>query len=425
MTAEIAVLNKSAVVLAADSAVTIGGGMDAKIYNTANKIFHLCEDQPIGLMIFNRLDFMGLPLEVVIKEFRRHRSGKRFTSVEECKNDFLDYLSKDVPVNTQDRGQNLYFYIDSLLREVRYTFESRVDDEIKRTGRYYKGKQNSILQGVISELITEEQSAAGRNSVSGFALSQDEKTLLEAQLPRHFRLFDVSAQCRNQLHRLAAFRISNRVLSDGIAGLVFAGFGDSEWCPTLIQVETDGLLKGRMLMQERVVVDIGRTGPDAEVLGFAQDDMVQSFVNGIDPMVRNFIGRIIRETSQSAAELILKPRAKDEDALRAIMSALDTVLGDLSDKMSARVDSFTANNLTKDVKDMVRFMPKEELATLAESLIEITSLKRKVTRDRETVGGEVDVAVISRAEGMVWVKRKHYFPRDLNDRYFSRFKGAS
>ncbi len=72
---------------------------------------------------------------------------------------------------------------------------------------------------------------------------------------------------------------------------------------------------------------------------------------------------------------------------------------------------------------MVRSMPKEELANLAESLIDITSLKRKVTRDRETVGGDVDVAVISRSEGLVWVKRKHYFPADLNSKFFGRRNG--
>jgi hypothetical protein len=65
-------------------------------------------------------------------------------------------------------------------------------------------------------------------------------------------------------------------------------------------------------------------------------------------------------------------------------------------------------------------MPKQELGTLASSLIEITSLKRKVSRGQETVGGDVDVAIISKAEGFVWIKRKHYFPKDLNARFFNR-----
>lgn len=73
---------------------------------------------------------------------------------------------------------------------------------------------------------------------------------------------------------------------------------------------------------------------------------------------------------------------------------------------------------------MIRSMPKQELATLASSLIEITSLKRKVSRVQETVGGEVDVAVISKSEGFVWTKRKHYFPAELNKRFFVRQFGG-
>jgi hypothetical protein len=73
---------------------------------------------------------------------------------------------------------------------------------------------------------------------------------------------------------------------------------------------------------------------------------------------------------------------------------------------------------------MVRAMPKQELGTLASSLIEITSLKRKVSRGQETVGGEVDVAVISKSEGFVWIKRKHYFPAELNARFFNRLDAS-
>jgi hypothetical protein len=36
----------------------------------------------------------------------------------------------------------------------------------------------------------------------------------------------------------------------------------------------------------------------------------------------------------------------------------------------------------------------------------------------ETVGGPIDVAVISKGDGFVWIKRKHYFERDLNPHFF-------
>jgi hypothetical protein len=71
VTAEIAILNKMAVALAADSAVSIGRPPNLKIYNTVNKIFELSGYEPIGIMVYGRLDFMGIPYKPLIKEYRR------------------------------------------------------------------------------------------------------------------------------------------------------------------------------------------------------------------------------------------------------------------------------------------------------------------------------------------------------------------
>jgi hypothetical protein len=69
---------------------------------------------------------------------------------------------------------------------------------------------------------------------------------------------------------------------------------------------------------------------------------------------------------------------------------------------------------------MIALMPKVELIELAEALVSITAIERKATSDEGTVGGPVDVAFISKHEGFVWIKRKHYFKPDLNPRYFWR-----
>jgi hypothetical protein len=48
MTAEIAIMNKTAVALAADSAVTIEQDKGQKIFNTVNKLFTLSKYHPVG-----------------------------------------------------------------------------------------------------------------------------------------------------------------------------------------------------------------------------------------------------------------------------------------------------------------------------------------------------------------------------------------
>ena len=73
------------------------------------------------------------------------------------------------------------------------------------------------------------------------------------------------------------------------------------------------------------------------------------------------------------------------------------------------------------VEGAVSFMSKAEMAQMAESLINITSLRRHVSvYGDESVGGPVDVAVISRGEGLIWIKRKHYFDIALNPQFIKR-----
>jgi hypothetical protein len=68
------------------------------------------------------------------------------------------------------------------------------------------------------------------------------------------------------------------------------------------------------------------------------------------------------------------------------------------------------------IMNVVTTLPKSEMAALAESLVNLTSLKRRVSLEAETVGGPVDVAVISKGDGFVWIKKKQYFRPALNMR---------
>ena len=73
MTAEILIMNRNAIAMAADSVVTVG---NQKTYTGANKLFMLSNNPPMGIMIWNNADFMGIPLESLIKEFRLENGNK-------------------------------------------------------------------------------------------------------------------------------------------------------------------------------------------------------------------------------------------------------------------------------------------------------------------------------------------------------------
>ncbi len=51
MTAEIAIMNKQAIALASDSAVTMSQELGEKIKTSANKLFALSKYHPVGVMV--------------------------------------------------------------------------------------------------------------------------------------------------------------------------------------------------------------------------------------------------------------------------------------------------------------------------------------------------------------------------------------
>jgi len=92
MTAVVGILNKSAVALAADSAVTISGSNGRKIFNGANKLFTLSKYHPVGIMIFNSATFMSTPWETIIKVYRKQLGKNSFATVQAYQEDFIRFL---------------------------------------------------------------------------------------------------------------------------------------------------------------------------------------------------------------------------------------------------------------------------------------------------------------------------------------------
>ena len=73
MTAIVGVLNKHAVAIAADSAVTMGD--THKVVNCANKIFTISKYHPVAVMTYNNASFMGVPWDIIDRKSTRLNSS--------------------------------------------------------------------------------------------------------------------------------------------------------------------------------------------------------------------------------------------------------------------------------------------------------------------------------------------------------------
>jgi hypothetical protein len=59
-------------------------------------------------------------------------------------------------------------------------------------------------------------------------------------------------------------------------------------------------------------------------------------------------------------------------------------------------------------------MPTGDAIALADFLVDTTKRYVHFLKGADTVGGDTDIATVTRFEGFKWIRRKHHYPRELN-----------
>jgi len=205
------------------------------------------------------------------------------------------------------------------------------------------------------------------------------------------------------------------------SGVVFAGYGDQEFFPSVLTFNLKGFWGRKLRRAPNPQKSAG--GGESGIEAYAQDEEALTFMRGISPAIQSHYTNIYFDAMdkiiKKAVEIIDK---NDDDSKREKEKSelLEAASQEWSQANSV-VNQIIQSDYVDQVVNMVEFLPKDELAYMAESLVNMTAFKRKVTNDSETVGGPIDVAVISKGDGFVWIKRKHYFESSLNSHYFEKF----
>ena len=423
MTAEVGVLNKMGVALAADSAVSIGPDAD-KIYSSVDKLFNLSNSAPVGIMINGNAEFLGVPWETIIKTYRSDRDGKRFPTLAEYRDDFFRYLStnrKMFPVALQSD------YVESLTYSYLVFVRGNIKSKFDRIAEEKDGLDDKDLPPIINGVIEEEFAAVKKKDrLRGFGgktiadLRKMHSKQFSAAVKEVFGDLPMTAATKRLVSRLLLDVLSRDHMGPFMTGVIFAGFGDDEFMPRLCSVNVEIMIRNRIRAVDHHDIEISHQ-TTASIVPFAQQEMVHAFLNGIDP---GFNARI-RMTTQKMFNGIVD----------LILSEVENNDAEFGARLRKQVSSPVAKALTAVNQDwdnqsrehwwpiisIASSLPKDELASMAEALVNLTKFRRRISEDRETVGGPIDVAVITRGDGFVWVKRKHYFSPELNPRIIARY----
>jgi hypothetical protein len=429
VTAEIAVMNREAVALAADSAVTFRPPAGQKIFTSANKLFALSKHAPVGVMIYSNAAFMAVPWETVIKSFRATLGTTTFRRLEDYAEAFIAYLTSERALSPPKLQHQLSLW---LARDVFMSVRKQVERDIKAIlasdGPLSERATRALLRRLFREQVRHTaESYAATPYIHGFS------GRVRAQLRGHitkdlvavvgdaFLKAPLDTETRGLLPELALdylTRWRGMSLPHGATGVVVAGFGTRDVFPAFVSLAVNGVVENRVRFAREGVTRISESVPGI-VRPFAQSEMVKAFMEGVDGgyqrAIEEDIERVLHEYPRAILAAIPGLAATERTRLEKRFAKVSSMK--FTEARSA-FGRYRQSQFVDPVVQVVEVLPKDELAHMAETLVALTSFKLRVSMVSETVADPIDVAVISKGDGFIWIKRKHYFRPELNAQFF-------
>lgn len=409
MTAEVAVLSKSAIAVAADSAVTRGRN---KVHVSANKIFQLHKTLPIGILIYNYAEIYGLPWELIAKTFREQAHQARFNTLDDCCTSFLKFLHDPQLLTDESSSQDVVLHALNLYDQ----FTKGSDPSSSRSFNKYFHEIASKYNPQASTDTPEYSLAKFRRNLGTIC-----RAACDA-IPTHSPL---SARNKSKFVECVHKFAHSSERSDYFTGFAVFGYGEHDLLPRLNHYIVDGAPFGalRIVRSQREAIN-RRPSQGAAIFAFAQRDAASLFMEGISPDLRRFFLRSMQKSLEGFSQKIFSEVSnlvKDPAESTVAKTIIDKQIKDFMKQYQDRVEQHIHQSSVAQVMASIDGLGKEDMAKLAESIVELASLKKKVSREIETVGGPIDVAVASKNDGFVWIKRKLYFDFDLNKSFYLKY----
>lgn len=391
LTAEIVICNKHGIVLAADSAVTLGGGTNSKIYNTARKVFSV-DGHDIGLMTYGNANLNSIPIDLIFKTF-----SEKVRSVD-CGDDFEDYISlflehvDSMGELKSDLSENKFIY--SVVNEIKELVTShlnkKIDDVLSEQGSAPPEVVIELLDNTLDNILHILENSVTEELFEGIEsyVKDHYQELMKDVFENEFVDYLYETIDWGKISNILILLLNSKIGVD-TSGIVICGYGKNDIFPNHFKIEISGVINGvlRVISEEKYKIDQNRN--KAAIFPLAQTDVVNTLIQGIDPELFTFLRDHLDFDSENE---------KKEENFKLIRE-------------------YVQEHYTDPFINIIGSLPLEEVANVAETMINLTSFKRKFSSAQETVGGPIDVLAISRLDGPIWIKRKHYFDIDKNLSY--------
>lgn len=430
MTAEVAVFNSYGIALAADSAVTTSLGDSEKIYNNADKLFQLSKVNPVAIMIYNNASINGSPWELLIKAFKSEKGNLDLPTVHSYAVEFFKFIVEKKSIITEyHTSKFIRGFFRQVISSFLYEFQQveLVNFIVTAQRNPTPSECHSLMLMKVKLLVSECDGFDFYNEFSedDISFSIDNNYFLSKEVCLENIPHDenptspVPDELIIEFNKLFSIKLCKDTNNQSFTGIVFAGYGTEEYYPYLEDYKVYGVYNNKLMISKNVIDNKGHT---SGIKPFAQDDEVNTFMEGCSKglayHMKNTILNNLQVLKGNIAHLISTTNNSITEG--DVHNAFDAVSANYMNDCVTSIDSYIKENHVHKVLSILGVLAKPDLGYMAESLVNLTAFKRKISNDSDTVGGPIDVAILSKGDGFIWLKRKHYFNKDLNYTFHNR-----
>ncbi|MGE0408568.1 MAG: hypothetical protein AB7P23_04800 [Amphiplicatus sp.] len=427
MTSEVVLMNRQAVAMAADSAVTISGHQYLKTYQSVDKLFPLVDGQPVAVMIYNNAEIMSTPWETVISLYREASRGRALDSLEAYSEDFMAFLSGNPDLFAPDHQDTEFFkHVAVIFTVIAEDFDYQLSKFEESGQARLKDHISAIFEFVVGELYADYQrypDDSPRHDLACFPQGMGEQIrrryraeieqLIEslvATLRSDYPGLAISDATRERLREIAVFAVTKDAFFEHYTGVVFAGFGARDKFPAMLSYLVSSVVLGILKRKQDRRADMTADGGPV-VQPFAQDRMIKTFLTGMDDYLRRFMyGESLKLSLHLVTDVIGRaPGLTETQRQQLFRDYSENNLGYALREFFKSIDAYQYAMHTGPIYRAIASLPKRELGETAASLIKLNSFQQKVMHSIETVGGPIDVAVITRNGGLEMKRDKPDF----------------
>jgi hypothetical protein len=407
MTSEIAVMNQRAIAFAADSAVTLIDGGRVIVRNDQKKLFNLAAGEPVGVMFFGLADLMGHPWDVLVSQYRTPRPLAHVRDHAESLFRQLDGLESFFP-KTRYRDE----YRRLLASVFRFIF--RFSHYLQENGA--EGPDEAILGRAI-ELVWRryQRYPDGRERRDldcfppGFAatIERDYGGVIADTIAYAFGAFPLDSASRERLTEIGTFCVVKDLFLEDVTGLVFGGYGAEDSYPAVATYHASAVVSG---IVKRARIEETRIDGDmhAAISLYAESDASYAFLRGIDMELEAYVYGSFQATSHELVDRLLGSVGNmdpaERESLRRRFHAEE--VPEAVQETYEAVNDYQQRAFIDPVLAVIQISTRQDLAETARALVDLNIFRKRITAQDPTVGGAIDVAVISREAGFTWWKRQ-------------------